>query len=340
MKGLGRGKSWIKLFPFRLGVGLGIFAVVAFLGFRDSQGATDNIGIASQLTSLRWTIEDGFDRMNRAEQFDDFKSVKLHYSVRDVRKSLNILGKRMRRAQRSGGVPEMEADIERLSKFIDRFRDLNTELEEAKRAEDIVAVRNSLRRMSRVLEPMEKRILGEGDDRRERSEDSARSRRDDTASPRQPSPVQQPSQTFPDATVESGHPGMPDFVISKVDYWRRSGLLGGRFLGIFPHVKNLSAGRSSQPIAIQIDFDKPRACRLRGEIGPHQELRTKDPCAYIPEDIDRQTGKMSFKVTLDAGGPTIEGRTDNNVCKVTYTASTEEEGTLPCVPQGRNPNPG
>ena len=318
---------------FRISVWLGLIAIVTVFAVRAPFAATDTIGIASELTSLRWAIDDAHDRLDRAEQFDDFRSSKLHYSIRDVRKALNSLGKRLRRAERSGAALQgVEGDIENLAKFIEEFRDLNSELESAKGEEDTRAARRSLAKMSRKLKPMETRIFGLGS--LVGNENSDRPRRPETTSRSGAVTDRDQSSLDQSATAVTGHPGKPDFVVSKIDFWRRSGLLGGKFLGIYPYVKNLSAGQTENPIRVEINYDKPRACRLQGGIGPHQELRTKEPCAYLPEDTRGPSKQMKFRVILDAGGMATEGRVDNNVCTVTYTPTRADEGTFPCVRGG------
>ena len=318
---------------FRVGVRVGLVAVATILTIRGPLAALDTIGIASELTSLRWAIDDAQDRLDRSEQFDDFRSGKLHYSIRDIRKALNSLGKRMRQAERSGAALQgVEGDIENLAKFIDVFRDLNSELEAAKGDQDTRTARRSLSKMSRTLEPMERRVLGTGSIFGE--DGAAATRREESTSRSGTVSNRDQSGMNESATAATGHPGMPDFIVSKVDYWRRSGLLGGKFLGIYPYVKNLSAGQTEEPIRVEINYDKPRACRLQGGIGPHQELRTKEPCAYLPEETRGPSGRMKFRVILDAGGKAVEGRLDNNVCTVTYTSTEADEGTFPCVREG------
>lgn len=302
------------------GACLGLLLAALVLAIPGPLGAVDEIGIASELTSMRWTIEDATDRMDQAEMFSDFKSVKLHNSIRKMRKLLNRLSKRMRRAGR-GGEPsaDTQAEIARLTEFIDHLSDLTAELEDAKSDQDITAARHSLEDMSRALEPMELAVLGSFAVTNESSILSLRqreARRRDTVEGR--------AESAAAATV-------PDLVIPKVGFTRHSALLGGKYLAIFPHIKNLNAAGTEKPIIIRITMDKTHACKLDATLGPFEEVRSESPCSYLPESVKGPAKQMKFALTIDATDEIPESQENNNFCVVTYTSTPSNEGTLDCV---------
>ncbi len=293
-----------------------LLVLTAVLGGTDSAAETDTIGIGAEVSSLRRTIDDASDRIERADQSRELKAVKLHYATRDIRKLLYRLAKRMRRAERNRGDRD---EIARISAFIDDFGELNADLETAKSDGDLDAARRTLRMMAAAVTSIEIEVFG-----LESFRDVAGT---ETAAPNR---FQGANDNADSQSSGLGTATLPDLVISKVEVRRFPGLLTATALAIVPYVRNMTAGHTNAPIQFLIKRGDTHKCQIVGGIGPYEIKRPDNTCATLYEELNWPFMKMMFGIKVDESSSISETDEDNNICVVTYTPPRGEKGTYKC----------